>query len=183
VRDKGRNQRKLTRILPLLLLSILVTTASAAVYNLLYMQAMGISAEAAKVYFVSGADGTAAGATIGTDATYVKFTSMAGWPNATRVYEDVVGIKNGDSSDRDIVLSFDSWSGDTTYVTIYVKVFNGGGTQKGSTITVGAGGSNTGTISITAGATYRVQWEIKWSAGALSTYRVSVTLTLRVNNE
>lgn len=175
---------RLTKLLPILIISaILIGGVSAAVYNIMYVQVQQIPAEAPKVYFVSGTDSTSAGAAIGTNATYVKFNSMAGWPNSTRFYEDSVGIINNDASSRAVELSFDSWSGDTNYVTISVKVFNAGSVQQGNTISVGTGGSSTGSISIPAGQTFRVQWEIKWNAGALSSYRVNVLLQLRATGE
>jgi hypothetical protein len=181
---KKRDKTKQVRLLCFLLTSLLIATASASVYNLLYMQASSISAEAADVQFVSGADSTAAGATIGTNGTYVSFTSMAGWPNATRVYENATGIKNLDTSARTIELKFDSWSGSTANIDyIYVKVFDSSNTQQGSTVVVGTSGSSTGSLSIPAGATWRVQWEIKWTAGASSTNAVSVTLQLIVSGE
>jgi len=173
--------RKISRILPLLILSTIIAGASAAVYNLMYMQAHGIGVEAAKVYFIEGSDsGTDCTVNIGTNGTYVKISNMKGWPNATRVYENVTAIHNGDASDRTATLTFDSWSGDTPYVTIAVKVFNSAGTQQGNTINVGTQGSSA-SLTIPDGENFRVQWEIKWNAGALSSYSVSVTLSLRVN--
>ncbi len=175
---------RLLRLVPILAVSVLVTTASAAVYNMMYFQAQQIGVEAAKVYFVTGADSTAAGATIGTNSTYVKFTSLSGWPNATRYYEDIAGIKNDDTSSRTIELKFDSWSGSTSSVSaMRVKVFNAGGVQQGSTVQVGTVDSTTGEISIPSSTTWRVQWEILWNAGALSSDKVDVTLTLKVVGE
>lgn len=177
------DRRKLLRLFFLCVTSMLIATASAAVYNYMYMQSSPISAEAAKVQFVAGADSTAAGASIGTNGTYVELNSMAGWPNATRVYEDAVGIRNLDTSNRTIELKFDSWSGSTTNIDyIYVKIFSDG-TQEGDTINVGVAGSSTKSLSIPGTTTWRVQWEIKWEAGALSTDAVSVTLQLIVTGE
>jgi hypothetical protein len=148
------------------------------------MQAFSIGAESAKVQFVNGTDATAAGTDVGQNGTYVKFTSMAGWPNATRIYENATCIRNLDSSDRTIELKFDSWSGSTANINyIYVKVFDSTGTQQGSTITVGSPSSSTGSLTIPAGATWRIQWEIMWVATALSTDTVTVTLQLIVEGE
>mgnify|MGYP001626211790 CR=1 FL=1 len=156
-----RNRRRLLRTLLLLLTSLLIVTASASVYNVMYMQASPIPAETAKVQFVTADDSTAAGASIGTNGTYVSFNSMSGWPNATRIYEAAVGIKNFDTVARSVELKFDSWSGSTANIDyIYVKVFDDEA-QQGSTINVGTVGSSTGSISIPAGETWRVQWEIR----------------------
>jgi hypothetical protein len=179
-----KTKEKQVRLLCFLIASLLIGVASASVYNYLYMQAAPIGAEPADVQFVSGTDSSAAGASIGTNGTYVSFNSMAGWPNATRVYEDAVGIQNLDTSSRTIELRFDSWSGSTANIEyIYVKVFNSTGAQQGSTIVVGTAGSSTGSLTIPAGETWRIQWEIKWIATALSTDTVTVTLQLVVTGE
>jgi len=176
---------KALKLLSLLLISMAIAAASASVYNYMYMQSLEISVEAADVRFVTGTDSTVAGATIGTNGTYVSFNSMAGWPNSTRVYQDVAGIQNFNSTSAyTIELKFDQagdWSGDTPDIDyIYVKVFNSTDIQQGATITVGTTGSSTGTLSLPASTTWRVQWEIKWKAGTLSTKNVTVKLTLIV---
>jgi len=182
VKANSRLAIKLLKVLPLAVLSLIITGASAAVYNLMYLQATGIGPESPKVYFIQGSDaGTACTVTIGTNNTWVRISNMAGWPNATRIYENVTAIHNADSAARTIILTFDSWSGDTSYVTIYVRVYNAAGVQQGSTITVGTAGSSTGSITIPAGENFRVEWQIRWDAGALDSYSVSVTLSLRVN--
>lgn len=183
-RKKRRDPKKLTRLLPLFLLATLITTASAAVYNMMYIQGQQVAVETAKVYFVTGDDSTAAGASIGTNSTYVQFTSLAGWPNATRVYTQAVNITNGDAGSRTFSITFDSWSGDTGQVgSLLIKVFNDGGSQQGSTVTVGTPSSTTGDISIGAGDEYSLQIEILWTAGSLTSHDVSFTLTMTVNDE
>lgn len=173
---------KFAKLLILLVVSGTVFSASAAVYNMMYLRSEPVAVEGAKVIFVSGTDSTTAGATIGTNSTYVRFNGMKGWPNATRVYEDSVGIKNNDASSRTVRVTFSSWSGDTSAVdSMLVKVYNGAGAQQGTTVTVGTTDSSTGDLSIDAGSTYRVQWEIRWKATALSSNKVDVTLTLKVN--
>lgn len=186
--NRKLNARRLLRTFCLLLTSLLIITASASVYNYKYMQAQPISVESAKVQFVTAADSTAAGASIGANGTYVEFNSMTGWPNSTRTYQAACGIQNFDSSARTIELKFDQaedWSGDTTnidFITVIVRN-SAGGTQQGSTINVGTVGSSTGLPSIPASTTWVVEWNIKWKAGALSTNTVSVKLTLIVTGE
>lgn len=179
-RKKGQTSLE---VLALLLVALAITGVSAAVYNLFRMEFSPVTVESAKVQFILGADSSAAGANIGVNGTYVSFNSISGWPNATRIYEEIIKIKNFDSSNRVIRLEFDSWSGDTSAVDyVYVKVFDGS-TQKGSTIYVGSSGSSTGDLTIPAGAEWRVQWEIRWKAGAQSTQSVSVALRLIVQGE
>jgi len=174
--------RKSLKLIVLLISSLLIATASAAVYNYMYMQAMPISAISAKVKFYDGTDASAAGTSVGTNGTYVKFTSMSGWPNATRVYENATVIKNEDSAvNFACQLSRDSWSGSTGNIDeLYVKIYNAAGTWQG-TLDVKAG--NTTSFTIPFGEVWRVEWIIKWSATALSTDTVTVTLMLRVTGE
>jgi hypothetical protein len=183
--EKKRDRTKTMRLLVFLLSGLMVMTASAAVYNFMYMQATSIGAQTAKVQFVTATDSTAAGATIGTNGTYVSMTSMTGWPNATRTYQAAVGIQNLDTAARTIELKFDQagdWSGNTANInSITVIVRNtAGGTQQGTTINVGTAGSTTGSISIPATTTWVVEWNITWKAGASSSNTVSVKLTLVV---
>ncbi|MEM2341330.1 MAG: hypothetical protein QXX94_04695 [Candidatus Bathyarchaeia archaeon] len=179
-RKKGQTSLE---VLALLLVALAITGVSAAVYNLFRMEFSPVTVETAKVQFKLGADSNAAGASIGVNGTYVSFNSISGWPNATRIYEDIIRIRNFDSSSRVIKLEFDSWSGDTSAIDyIYVKVF-AGNTQMGNTITIGSQYSSTGDLTIPAGAEWRVQWEIKWKADAQSTQSVSVALKLIVQGE
>jgi len=175
-------KRKFIRTLILLLTGLLIVTASASVYNILYLQAAPIRVEAAKVRFVTASDSGPAGATIGTNGTFASLSGLAGWPNATRIYEAALGIRSYDTANHPIELKFTSWSGSTDKIDyIYVKVFDENGQQKGSTVNVGVEGSSTGQVVLPAGATWRVQWEIKWKAGALTTDFVSVILQLLVS--
>jgi len=173
--------KKALWLLLLLMLVTLITGVGSVVYNLLYMQATRVGVEAPKVYFIEGSDsGTACTVTIGTNNTWVQISGMKGWPNTTRVYENATAIHNADDRPRNVVLSFFSWSGDTSYAAINVRVYNSNGTQEGGVINVGTEGSNTGPIVIPAGQNFRVQWEIKWAAEATTSHSVSVTLSLRV---
>lgn len=178
-------KRKLLRTFLLFLASALVVTATASVYNLLYMETAQITAETAKIQFVNAADSAAAGATIGMNGTYVSFNSMTGWPNATSVYEAAIGIRNFDIITRTIELKFVSWSGNTNnidYITVVVRD-SAGGNQRGQAINVGTPGSTTGSINIQASETLVVEWNIKWKAGASATDSVTVTLQLVVIGE
>jgi len=185
--DNGtkRLRGKLTKIILLSMAGLLITVASASVLNSMYMQASPISAQTAKVQFATAADSTAAGATVGTNGTYVMLNSMSGWPNSTRTYQAAVGIQNLDTSSRTIELKFDQagdWSGNTASISSITVILrdSAGGTQQGTTITVGTPGSSTGAISIPASTTWVVEWNIRWAATALSTNTVAVTLTLTV---
>src|SRR4030067_2048326 len=94
---RKRFSGKLVKISLLLITSMLIATASASVLNSMYMQASPISAETAKVQFVTAADSTEAGATVGTNGTYVMLNSLGGWPNSTRTSPAAVRIENLDT--------------------------------------------------------------------------------------
>jgi len=176
------DKKKTLRLLCFLLSALLLTTASAAVYNYMQMQASPISSRAAKVVFANGSDASLAGTDVGTNGTYVKFTNMSGWPNATRVYENATVIKNKDNAvNFTCLLSRDSFSGNIASIDeLYVRIYNAGGTPQG-TLDVKAG--NTTSFTIPHGEVWRVEWRIKWTATALSTDAVTVTLALRVTGE
>lgn len=178
--DGSRN--KILRLLCFLLSGLLVVTVSAAVYNYMYLQATPLSSRTPKVMFDIGSDATLAGTSVGTNGTYVRFASMSGWPNATRVYENATVIKNVDSSvDFACQLDRDSWSGSTGSIDeLYVRVYNATGALQGA-VDVKVG--NTTTFTIPHGEVWRVEWSIKWAATALSTDSVSTTLALRVTGE
>jgi hypothetical protein len=180
---KTRNdKKKLFRLLLFLLTASLMTVASAQVYNYLYLQAVPISAKAAKIVFANGTDSSAAGTVIGTNGTYVKFTSLSGWPNVTRVYENASVIKNLDSAvNFPFQLSRSSLSGNTADISqLYVQLYNAAGTWEG-TLDLVAG--NTTTFTIPNGAVWRVQWTIKWSATALGTDTLDAVIALRATGE
>ena len=170
--------RRWMDFLILLTISLVIASATAATYNLVFMEGSPIGVDTPYIRFVSGSDATS---TIGQNGTYARITSMQGWPNATRVYEDALRIENLDATPHSCELIFDSWSGDTGNInSIYVKIFDTvGGTQQGSTLSITAQNS-TGTFNLPATTTYYVQWEIRWDGNALSTNTVDVTLSLRV---
>lgn len=180
--DDRKTKRRVLRLLCFLLSGLLVMTASAAVYNYIYLEATPISSKIAKVAFANGSDAAEAGTSVGTNGTYVMFTSMSGWPNATRVYENATVIKNEDGTlDFTCQLSRDSWSGNTASIDeLYVKVYDAADTLQG-TLDVKTG--NYATFTIPHGEVWRVEWRIRWSATALSTDSITVTLQLRVTGE
>ncbi|MGF3522399.1 MAG: hypothetical protein ACQXXJ_04800 [Candidatus Bathyarchaeia archaeon] len=166
---------KFLKLTMLLLSSLLITTASAAVYNLMAVDA-NVAPKTATVYFTTtGADdATAAGTTIGTNNTYVRFSSLSGWPNATRVYEKVVVIKNDNSGDRSCTLSVTSVSGVSDLDKLDFKV--GSETLDARTV------SNSITFTVSGGSSVTVEVQLKWKATAGST-PAEVGLELKVNSE
>lgn len=167
---------KFLKLAMLLLSSLLITTASAAVYNLMYIDT-NVTAYSAKVYFTTdGADdATEAGTTVGTNGTYVSFDSLSGWPNATRVYEEAVVITNTDTSSKQCTLSVNSVNnvGSLSALTFTVN---------GTTLTALTAGTSI-TFTVSSGRSVPVEVRVQWSPTVTDGTTASVTLELKVPNE
>ena len=176
----GRVFKKSVKMLILMLMSIMVVTVTAATYNYMLMEASPINVYSAMVLFKNGTDASAAGTSVGTNGTYVKFTSMSGWPNVTRVYENATVIHNTDGSQNfPCQLSVGSLTGSIDE--LYIKLYDNTDTYH-STVQV-HGTSNSTSFTINAGEVWRVEWRIKWAATALSTDTAAATLNLRLTGE
>ena len=87
---------KSARFLVLLLLSLLIGVANAAIFYSMIMQPV-VSVTAAKVVFVQGTDGGGGVATPGTNSTSVSLALKA-YPNITLTYEQPLNISNTDTT-------------------------------------------------------------------------------------
>ncbi len=176
----GRIFKKSAKMLILLLMSVIVVTVTAATYNYMLMEASPINVYSAMVVFENGTDASAAGTYIGTNGTYVKFTSMSGWPNVTRVYENASVIHNTDGSQSfPCQLTVDSFSGSID--SLYIRLFDNSDTYD-STVQV-HGTSNSTSFTIAAGEVWRLEWRIRWAATATAGSTASATLSLRITGE
>ena len=88
-------------ILVILLIAVLVTTVSAAVYFAIIMQPT-VTISEASVIFEQG-DDWPSGSALGTNSTYVSLAIKA-YPNATLTYEEPLNISNTDASAHNIRL-------------------------------------------------------------------------------
>lgn len=86
---------KSARFLVLLLLSLMVGVANAAIFYSMVMQPV-VSVTAAKVFFVSGTDWPG-GSVLGTNSTFVSLALKA-YPNVTLTYEQPLNISNVDTA-------------------------------------------------------------------------------------
>lgn len=163
--------RKLVHIVLLLISSMLIATASAAIYNIMYMDVV-VTPKPAKVYFTtSGAgDATKAGTTVSSDGTYVTF-ALKGWGNATRIYEDIVHIKNNDTENVECTINVTQV---TNVANLQVLNFTIAG-QELNALTVG----NKVEFTITSSSEVTVGVQLKWKPSPGSDAAV-VTLQLTV---
>jgi len=180
--SRKNDKKKLIRLLCFSLTSLLVMTVGAAVYNYMYMQAMPVTVQAAKVIFQYGTDATEVGTSVGTNGTYVKFTNMSGWPNATRIYENATIILNQDpAKDFSVQLTCDPLSGSTSFIdALYVQIYDASNALQGA-VDVKAGNSTS--FTILAGQALRVQWSIKWNANTPAGSTVTATLMMVITGE
>jgi len=93
--------RKSAKLVTLLLLNLLVVTASAAIYYGMILQP-GIATTGAAVQFVAGADWPT-GSSMGNNGTWASL-SLNAYPNVTLYYEKPINVSNTDSSAHDIRL-------------------------------------------------------------------------------
>jgi len=97
----GRMFNKSIKMMILTLISLLVVSASAAVYYSLVMEPT-VTISQATVSFEQG-DDWPTGSSMGTNSTYVSLAIKA-YPNATLTYDEPLNISNTDGSAHDIRL-------------------------------------------------------------------------------
>ncbi len=114
--------KKEMKLLGLILTSLLIASASAAVYYSMEMRS-NVTTATPFVEFVSGGDSTEAGATVSTDGTYVGITGLKAYPNATLTYEQAVNISNTDTSTHKFRLTHGTINNDTDTSNFYSIVF------------------------------------------------------------
>jgi len=91
---KGIALKKEMKLLGLLLTSLLIASASAAVYYSMEMRS-NVTTATPFVKFTAGNDSTEAGAAYyATDGTYVQLAGLKAYPNATLTYDQAINITN-----------------------------------------------------------------------------------------
>jgi len=93
----GRVFNKSIKMMILTLISLLVISASAAVYYSLEMTST-ITTAANDVYFVEGPDNSTAGVNIFNDNKSATLTQLKAYPNMTMTYDDAIRVRNNHTS-------------------------------------------------------------------------------------
>jgi hypothetical protein len=187
------NARKSLKFITLLFSALLIGTASAAVYNYMYIYATLVGVKSIyKVNFYEGGDFVKAGGSITNNRQTVTFTGLEG-PNGTLAeYGDTVRICNNDTIAHRIKLEIinRSYGGSAQYTLDYIKItiYNSGNTQVDS-LQIDPhnddGGDDTTTdFNSLAGNNdwWRVKWDIFWFGNATGTDSVSITLKITVES-
>lgn len=183
------DNKKIPKLIALLITSILIATVSASTYYSLFMHATNIGVAAgSQVFFVQGSDWPGGTSSLADGNQTANLDGMKGQNGTATIIEDPVRIYNNDTASRTINLKLDSWTGDSEAQLYYINVtlydaFPTGGTKQGETIYLvpGAGDVNeTSSQSIGSKATWRVEWIIYWKSTA-TTQTVDVDLILEVS--
>jgi len=179
--------RKETKLVTLLLTSMLIASASAAVYYGMYARSTATVAPAA-VTFTSGGDSSGV-YTPGTNATYASLT-LSAYPNVTLYYEQAVNISA--SANKEVRLRHvDISPGDgdpsvSNFTSVVFKLIKTNGDVAG-TLTYTVSGDDwtepsapTTYAAITSGEEWAIRVEITAAAGANTGKSVTVTIAVDV---
>jgi hypothetical protein len=178
--------KKSLKIAVMLLSSLLIAGVSASTYYTMLMTANVSVTGGNKVVFSPGTDWSG---TMG-DGNQTCTLTLSGGNGTIATFPDPVTINNTDTNSHALNLQLDSWDGNSqsnlNYINITMYNDVSGGTQQGSTIYLVPGGSGqvteTGSATIAASGTWRVEWIIYWKSTAQTgTDTVTVNLKLIVS--
>lgn len=173
--------KKAIKIAVLLATSLLIAGVSAATYYTMFINAtVGFGDNL--VTFNPGADW---GSSTMVEGNQSVSLAVNGDKGAITIVGDPLRIINGDSVAHSLNLVLDSWDGDSNthlnYIDITIYNSVNGGSAQGTTIHLLPGSGDvteTGSVSIPAGATWRVQWTIYFDDQATSTVAVHLKLNV-----
>lgn len=177
--------RKWFDFLALLLISMLIVSASAAIYYTMLAQSTA-TVSTASVYFTAGGDSTGI-LTLGTNNTYASL-SLSAYPNVTLYYDQAVNLTATAAKQvrlRHVSISpGDGNSGVSNFTSIVFRLIAANGTEVGS-LSYTTTGDNwneptaTSYVAIGAGAEWTIKVETKAVAGANT--GVSTTIVIAVD--
>jgi hypothetical protein len=181
-------QGKPVKLLILLLTSMLIATASAAVYYSLTMQPT-ITITAPPIVFSQGSDWPS-GSSIGTNSTWVSLALKA-FPNATTVYTDALNVSNVDSTSHNFRLRHTSITpasgqsdvGNFTFINFVVEDTSGVAQNTFNYTTTGYTWnlpSTTGYMNLPANTQWIIYIETRGAAGAISGISASIGIAVDI---
>jgi len=174
------NYKKLLKLSVLIVSSLLIATASATIYDYMYISGkVGVYVLGLK--WTEGADATNAGVQI--SGVTAVLTNLQGPPNGTRVYADPLRLNNTGST-VDVDLLIDDVTGDTDHLeSIVIRIYNFTNDAPICNVTVWSGGAKGSSPvdlpQIPANNVWRFQWEITWKASATAEKTVNISLRIR----
>jgi len=186
--ESRRKNLKPLKLLALALSSLLIATASAAVYSYMFMEAkVGVKTTGMKFVEGTNPNFTETGGQLLDNNQKVTFSQMNGIAGALVPYPEPVNITNDDPASHLIELVLDSWTGiaGTPLYNITITMYNSTNVQQGASIVLVPGGgtghiTTSGDVIIGPSTTWRVQWLVRWKGNALTTDYVQVYLRVIV---
>jgi hypothetical protein len=189
--------KKPLKLLTLLLTSMLIATASAAVYYSLYMQT-GATISQAAVKFVQGGDWSNVAGTMGQNGTWCVL-SIKAYPNATLTYDEPLNLSETSGSNKDFHLTYQAsqsslpngWSAaNWTFINFTIMDASGSPVSGGGFdfYTTGTNASTTwqtptmgSDLTIPANTKWTIKIETKAAEGAWLNQVVTIVITVDVN--
>ena len=170
--------KKFLKLAILLIASVVISSASAAVYDQLF-QSGTITAYKSTLQWIDGDNSTDVGLTI--NGATCSMNSLSAPVGGAKNWTDPVRLNNTGSSPRTFKLVVDSISGNTSHLEyIYIRLYNSTGSYMGTyTVWNGTAGGESSTFTIAANDWWRFEWDIKWNTS--STESSSVNVTIRVD--
>jgi hypothetical protein len=171
--------KKSLKILTLLMTALIISTASATIYNYLNFSAgvgvEGLTLEWDDTSIDSGLSATIAGATC-------TLNGLMGPAGGTRTYNNAIKLTSAAATTFGIEVVSVTGAGTTDLTSIVVRIYDEGSVLRG-TLTVFSGGSAGATpvtaLSMTDAVTWRLAWDITWASTA-SAGVDTVTVALKV---
>jgi hypothetical protein len=173
--------KKPLKLLTLLLTSMLIASASAAVYYSLSMTST-VTTAAPNVIFVKGADNGTAGVTI-TDGSVATLANLSAYPGIVLTYTDPLRLKNNGSAPCSIKLVPKSFSGPSSNFT-YINFTLVDGTNNYTLAYIGGSSwtppTETTLQTMDAGAEWPIKVETKAISGAVAGQVVTIVIEVYV---
>lgn len=179
-------ERKWLDFLVLLVVSMLVVSASAIVYYALSAKSTA-TITSAPVTFKQGGDSAAASYSLGTNNTYVSLTFDA-YPNATLTYEQAINITASANKNlrlRHVSIAPDNVADVGNWTSVQFTLINGTGTTKG-TLSYSTSGNDwtdptsTSWEAITNGEEWTIKVETKAKAGASAGHSTTIIIAVDI---
>ncbi|MEM1536636.1 MAG: hypothetical protein QXT10_01520 [Candidatus Bathyarchaeia archaeon] len=174
------NYKKIAKLVTLLATSLLIATASAAIYDYMYLNAT-VGVQGMALAWVKGADGDDAGTNI--NGVTAALTKLKGPPNGTRIYADPIRLNNTSAQNVNFDLLIDTVSGSTDQLSsIIIRIYDMNASVWVQNITIWGNGQKGNDVSLTIQGNHmwRFQWEITWKSTATTSHSVTVNLKVRV---
>lgn len=171
--------KKILKLTTLLITSLLIATASAAVYTQMFLKAK-VGVAGASLQWKQGTNVNATADIVGSTCTISRLDGIAG---QTTTFDDVVRIKNAGSKTATFNITVTKCQGSTSNLTsIFVEIYDGGVLKGTLVIWNGSIGNPLTNLSIDAGDEWTLTWKVTWSNDAVIGDYVDVELRLDVKS-